>query len=245
MSPSLSLPSPTRIAPRFFDAVRGSALSADERQPFLASGREYWYSGPMRDGAMGCSLSHFGVWQTMIDEGIEAAVVLEDDAVPTSDGHGILADSLNALHGRRDRLDLVLLHKRSIRPLVRITGGNDGEPGLAILRYNDFGAESYFITARCAEYLLSKPERYLFEVDLFLQHWWRHDPHIDILHLEPALFQEEGRPSLIGYEDSPRYESSNLRHRIARQMNRWTDSLEKRIRFRGYASRARRRLAGG
>lgn len=234
---------PLGIKPRFHEAVSGKDLSESERAPFKGSGRERWREGPMRDGAMGASLSHFGVWQTMLDENLDAAVILEDDAIATSAGKSILNDRIDWLYGHRDRIDLVMLHQRNTRPFLRVDGKDGRDPGLGLCRYNDIGAESYFITSRCAQSLLTRQERYVFEVDAFLQHWWRHDPKIHVLHHRPPLFMEEGRPSQIGYEDTPVYRPNWVHHRIMRKCNRIRDSLFKRLRFGTYYNRARGRLA--
>ena len=234
---------PLGINPRFFDAVQGTALSVPERRPFQVSGREYYFDKPMSDGAMGCSLSHFGIWKTIIDDGLEAAVVLEDDAVVTDTGRSVVVERLNTLHEERERLDLVFLHRRFGRKSIPVDGDRGSGPSLALSCYSDIGTESYFITNRCARYLLARPERYRYEVDLFLQHWWRHDPEISILHHQPALFQEEGRPSQIRSAATPGFESNPLHHRFMRRFHRLSDSLRKRILFRGHVSRNRARFS--
>ena len=234
---------PLGVAPRFFDAIRGSTLPESERQPFSDSGREYWFDGPMREGAMGCCLSHFGVWQQILDEGIEAAVVLEGDADAIDPGRSDVGAMLNALYGRRGQLDLVFLNQRFNRQIVRVDGSSEGEAGLTLHRYSDIGADSYFITNRCARYLLTRPERYRFEVDCFLQHWWRHDPDIHILHHHPPLFKEMGRPSEIDYATTPRYPSNPLHHLMMRRVHRIGDSMKKRWLFMRYASCIRERFA--
>ena len=232
------------IEPCFFDAIPGANLSGEQREPFLTSGREYQFKGPLRDGAMGCSLAHFGVWQAILDEGIEAAVVLEDDAVAKTDSRNDIASRLNTLYQQRNHLDLVFLHRRWDRPFVRVDGSKNGEPGLILPRYSDLGAVRYFITASCARYLLSRPEKFRAEVDKYLQHWWHHDPEIRIVGLWPALFEFVGRrPSLIGYDNEPRFKFNPLHHILMRRVNRLVDSARKRAGFRGRVTRLRRHFS--
>lgn len=231
------------IEARFFDAVPGSSLKDEQKRPFLESGRELWSDGPLRDGAMGCSLAHFGVWRTILDEGHDAAVVLEDDAIAIPSSSGIILDRLNKLYERRDQLDLVFLHRRWNRPSVRVDGTGSGEPGLVVPRYSDLGAISYFMTARCARQLLSRPDRYRFEVDKIMHHWWRMHPNIHVLIHEPSLFSEGGRASKIGYDHEPQYDTISLVDRSIRRWNRLNDSLSKRLRFRRHVARIQNRLA--
>lgn len=231
------------VKPRFFDAISGNSLTETQRSLFSGSGREKWRDGPMRDGAMGASLSHFCVWQVILDEGLEAAVILEDDAVATAEGRNIVIERINWCYGHRDRLDLVMLHQRYPRPFLSIDGSDGLGPCVGLCRYSDIGAESYFITAECAGYLLARRDRYIFEVDAFLQHWWRHDKDVHILHHRPPLFEEEGRPSQIGYDTKPQYRPDRWMHRVTRVSNRIRDSFAKRIRFRTHAERVRTRFS--
>lgn len=38
-----------------------------------------WWKDPVTPGGMGCAISHINVWQKMIDEGVERALILEED----------------------------------------------------------------------------------------------------------------------------------------------------------------------
>lgn len=231
------------IKPRFFDAVCGATLAKEQRQPFIDSGREFWFKGPLRDGAMGCSLAHFGVWQTILGEGLDAAVVLEDDAVATRDGRRDLTGRINALYQERDKVDLVFLHQRWNRPIIRVDGSREGDTGLGVTRYSDLDALSYFMTASCARYLLSRPERFRSEVDKFMHHWWRHDSSFHALIHWPPLFEVGGRPSQIGYDDEQRYTSNPVHHIVMRRIHRLMDSALKKVRFMGQVLRLKRKFA--
>lgn len=70
------------IEGRFIDAVYGKKLSAEEIQrvydkqlAITECGRELTF------GEIGCTLSHLKIYQTMMDENIQQAVVLEDDVL--------------------------------------------------------------------------------------------------------------------------------------------------------------------
>lgn len=65
------------------EAVYGKMVPQDERR--RTSSRFWWWcirGIPMRDGEYGCAMSHLEVYRRMIDENINVACVLEDDAKP-------------------------------------------------------------------------------------------------------------------------------------------------------------------
>ena len=65
---------------RVLDAVDGRAMSEDERAAvYRADLHEPRYPFRIGPGEIGCFLSHRNAWQTMLDEGLDAALIIEDD----------------------------------------------------------------------------------------------------------------------------------------------------------------------
>ena len=65
---------------RVLDAVDGRAMSEDERAAvYRADLHEPRYPFRIGPGEIGCFLSHRNAWQTMLDEGLDAALIVEDD----------------------------------------------------------------------------------------------------------------------------------------------------------------------
>lgn len=65
---------------RVLDAVDGRAMSAAERAGvYRREMHEPRYPFEIGPGEIGCFLSHRKVWQAMIDDGLDAALVIEDD----------------------------------------------------------------------------------------------------------------------------------------------------------------------
>jgi GR25 family glycosyltransferase involved in LPS biosynthesis len=70
----------------YFEAVNGKALSEDELMELVTitgyktikEGRVLDYQLPSR-GAVGCALSHYRIWQKMIDNNYQNIIVFEDD----------------------------------------------------------------------------------------------------------------------------------------------------------------------
>ena len=228
------------LDPVFIDAVRGSTLDEKEKAPFMRAGREFIFATPMQDNAIGCALSHFKAWEAFIASGTPFALIFEDDAGPLEPN---ILPRIEELAAMADRLDVVILsNRREKLNRVKVKDLANGS-GLYALKYNDFGAESYFITQAAAENFLHHPRRYISEVDFLLHHWWHHDRQV--IHLLPPLFGEDGRTSTIGYKDIPGWPDDKLRHKLSRRFARAASSFRKRASFPGYVARIKARLNAG
>lgn len=65
-----------------FEAVYGRDLSCQERREKFSKWRSRLAIGAdMTDGELGCALSHLGIYRKMLGDGIDKAVVLEDDVI--------------------------------------------------------------------------------------------------------------------------------------------------------------------
>lgn len=80
-------------------AVRGSALSAEERARSFSPVRSFVASKARRlkDGEIGCALSHLAVYRKMIARGEDVALVLEDDVRLTDRFKAVLARALSKI----------------------------------------------------------------------------------------------------------------------------------------------------
>ncbi|MBP6562732.1 MAG: glycosyltransferase family 25 protein [Neisseriaceae bacterium] len=65
----------------FIPAVNGKALPLNQLKTLAA---DYDNSG-LTAGEIGCALSHIAIYQKMIDEGIDQALILEDDVILSGD----------------------------------------------------------------------------------------------------------------------------------------------------------------
>lgn len=74
------------VAYERFDAVNGKMLPIEERKKAVNYFRWWCAIGrPIVPAEIGCALSHYQLYQRMIDEGINHACILEDDVVLTDD----------------------------------------------------------------------------------------------------------------------------------------------------------------
>jgi glycosyl transferase, family 25 len=71
------------IIHRFFDAIDGRLLSADERER-LAPRSALIFDRSLTAGEIGCAASHFAMIRRLADESHDFVCIMEDDAVPLS-----------------------------------------------------------------------------------------------------------------------------------------------------------------
>ncbi|GEM_PF-208819 len=127
------------------EAVDGRRLDRAVRERvYRESGALATLGRPLTDGEIGCALSHLHVYRRMVDQGIETALVLEDD-VRFSDA---LMDVLGAMEGLPGDWEVVLLghHRRSSRARVTQASLWFRRPlteGIRIARFSEMGAGTY------------------------------------------------------------------------------------------------------
>lgn len=138
---------------RFIDAVDGrSGLSAEFAASADRQASERQMGRAMTDGEIACALSHRRVYDVMISEHIDHALILEDDAIPGPD----LTAFLEA--GGHLSAPLVLLYHSNARVMR--------EAGMAItetltarrLAVPCFGAVAYSLSRNTAQWLLDRSD---------------------------------------------------------------------------------------
>lgn len=68
-----------RIDYRVIEAVDGRSLAEDEKTPYSKSIALRDFGRELTPGEIGCALTHIKIWKLILDEGIEEALILEDD----------------------------------------------------------------------------------------------------------------------------------------------------------------------
>lgn len=64
---------------RVIEAVDGRSLAEDEKTPYSKSIALRDFGRELTPGEIGCALTHIKIWKLILDEGIEEALILEDD----------------------------------------------------------------------------------------------------------------------------------------------------------------------
>jgi GR25 family glycosyltransferase involved in LPS biosynthesis len=111
---------------------------------------------------LACTLSHHAIWSLMIERGLDAALVLEDDM--------LLAPALAALVARWNRDDVDLLRLETRRRRVMLGRAIDLSGGLTARQMlsHEAGTGAYLITRDLAARIIDDPRLARFPIDKFL-----------------------------------------------------------------------------
>lgn len=135
------------VAYERLEAVYGREISQEEKR--MNSSRFWWWcikGYPMRDGEYGCAMSHLNFYRRMIQDDLQVACVLEDDANPRT----CLPDVLQKLETSVDvgRPQVVLLSNHRAENV-------GGDFSMKRVRTGSF-TDGYVITLPAAKKLLEK-----------------------------------------------------------------------------------------
>ncbi len=179
----------------FFDAVDGRALSLDACPVYDGARRRRYFGRDMTRGELGCLMSHRAVYRKMLDEGLEAALVLEDDVLFEDDFPAVL----RALMTTPVPWDLIRflgsakIYRRGCRIVAPLLGGY----ALARLPSTHGGAHAYLIRRAAARRLYLHTERSWVPIDTLQGYCWRTGIESLVVHPAP-LRTDDAAGSTIG-----------------------------------------------
>jgi glycosyl transferase family 25 len=175
-------------------AVRGSELTEDViKSVYDASKNSKRYLKTLSVGEIGCYMSHRMAWQKIVDEQLDLAVVLEDDA--------LILDGFNAFLTSVTQLvnwDYIKLQGgrggRKTKESLRISGES------SLVRYDKTPTSclAQAISFQGAQKLLKNSQRFYRPVDVDIQLFWEKD--IDVLGLDPKIVDKANFDSDIDFQ---------------------------------------------
>jgi GR25 family glycosyltransferase involved in LPS biosynthesis len=121
----------------------------------------------LTDAEIACTISHFLIYEAIVAEGHEAALVLEDDAVIAPGFAGALAEDLAGLPADWDLLflgaccGLRVPHREAARRLYRMAPPRSR------------CADSYLISRRAAALILERAKPFTLVIDFLLGYWMK------------------------------------------------------------------------
>jgi len=124
------------LAATVVDAVDGDAVSSQEEVARLGASTLPGYCGHkntlphLTTGQLGCFMSHFAIWRHMVEEGIESALILEDDFDLQEDFARRLGEALE--EARHEDWNLMYLGRSPTEPDLRRVSPHVTEPGYTL-----------------------------------------------------------------------------------------------------------------
>jgi glycosyl transferase, family 25 len=176
------------------EAVRWSALS-DEKQGQLYSeslNRQQFHV-PLVGGEKGCYASHHKAWNWLVESGLPALVVLEDDVQLTPQLFDVI-NSLESINFRWDMIKLIGREKEKIRARKNLVKDID----LIEFRRVPSLTAGYIISRTGAMKLLKERKPFGRPIDVDLRYWW--ECNMRILGINPSclILDESSFTSSIG-----------------------------------------------
>jgi GR25 family glycosyltransferase involved in LPS biosynthesis len=204
---------PVRLMP----AIDGACLSAAEidavYRPGLFRPR---YPFSLRASEVACFLSHRAAWQAILDAGIEAGLIIEDDVVCDPRRFRAAIDMALAGMQRSDVIRLPVSPRGDRGPIVA------GSDGLALHRpaLPGLGMQAQIVGREAAARLLAATRVFDRPVDNLVQMQWLHGARV--LALQPAVVEEVSarlggsllHPSELPLADKLRREALRPLHRL-------------------------------
>ncbi|WP_438865508.1 glycosyltransferase family 25 protein [Neptunicella sp.] len=153
------------------EAVNGNALATNGLIPnYSATLNNRTYHKDLNYGEIGCYLSHRKAWQKIVDEGLNFAVILEDDFSLTGD----LTKAIEIAKTTHHQWDYIKLagHRRTRHP-IHIQNIDD----MQLVTYGKLPSQTcaQLVSLAGAKKLLAKSEQFGRPVDVDIQHWWEAD----------------------------------------------------------------------
>ena len=166
-------------------------------------------------GEIGCYLSHYNLWQRMVDENIECAMVLEDDATWDEDFFDTVLDLLKTNH----HWELVLLSSKDRRAdFVLCDVGN--KRNLIRHKRRAWGTVAYIIRRSGAEKLLDYCWEIRAGIDALYAEYWRNGVSFYLVDPPPAG-HSKATETLVGTLYRPRSVTEKIRGSVLRKLDRW------------------------
>lgn len=179
----------------FFTAIDGRAFDVPNHPIYNKDKRRLFFGRDLKGGELGVLLSHKALYQKIIDENIDRALIFEDDAM--LDDH--FKNALSALLKTDYSYDLVrFLGSKKVMKLQQYTVCYLQEIyKLNRLRTSPGGAFAYVITQRGAEKMLKLLDQIFLPIDTLMGHGWKNS--LNALVMSPGLAeQDQSQEQYIG-----------------------------------------------
>lgn len=179
----------------FFTAVDGRGFDVPTHPAYDVIKRRLYFGRDLKGGELGVLLSHRGIYQKMVDEKIEIALVLEDDVELYPDAPQVI----EALEdGPRDFELVRFLGSKKVAKLQQYSKRTVLDSySLNRLCTTPGGAHAYVITLSGAQKMLAATRENFLPIDTLMGHCW--STGVDAYIIQPGLSKQDAdQPQYIG-----------------------------------------------
>lgn len=224
------------ITAEFFPAVDGRRLTTEQRNRYSSSLARRIYGCDMNDSEIGCYLSHDAIYEKMIRENIETALILEDDIDCVRDLKMVIDDLM-----AQDSWQLVRLMSSRGRVVAPRTSrdygatlGKIGQRDLCRIDRGILGSCAYLIRMQAAEAMHQYGRSIFMPIDQTLDRFWENG--IVPLVLRPMpVWHRNDLQSDIGERGRLAGPEPDWRELLQRRVQRLLDAINKRVFWLSYS----------
>jgi len=138
------------IAHTFFQAIDGMELKEEQRVLYSPEAALKEHKRELVPGEIGCSLSHYFIYEKAVKENMESILILEDDAVLKQG----FQEALELIDQHKDEYDLILLGHRGGSVPSFWKRKKIGKYFLAPMVNRPYGTYGYWISQQGAKLLM-------------------------------------------------------------------------------------------
>lgn len=212
-------------------AVDGRNLRPEQRARYDSARARQVYGCDMTDNEIACYLSHLSIYTRMLEDGIDTALILEDDISCAPNLKKIVEDVLKLPRANWQVIRLQSTHGFVSRPTCELGRGNSvawaGEREIFRLRTTVLGGCAYLIQRSAAAAMLERSRRIFMPIDQTLDRYWENGIVPYVVRPMP-VWHEDLFASEIGRRGRQVQKVDKLTL-IRRRIQRNLDSLNKRI----------------
>ena len=181
----------------FFDAIDGRALSQSQVDAVFDKKNAEATWKPMNRGEIGCALSHLSVYEKIVNENIQSAIIFEDDAILNDDFMAVVEELIAKIPNNIDMVKLgygkAKFHWWQKQYVITAKYEINRMYGIVAM------AGAYYLTLECAKKMIAKNKPKIIRATDDITGDFLFGEH-ELYAMQPPLVTFADVESTIGYE---------------------------------------------
>ncbi|WP_120498304.1 glycosyltransferase family 25 protein [Kiloniella sp. EL199] len=207
----------------FYKAIDGRELDWKSIKNYAHSYRLKEFGKDMTPNEIGCYLSHFTLFERILNEGHEMALIIEDDVKITKELPAVLK-AIKNVKTPWDMIRLASSRDRKFEILEPITEIAD----LVKLKGNACGAVGYILNQSGAEKLCNYCKTIFHPIDIAMDRVWENKLQIRAVYPFPIV-HDNSVQSDIRSDSPPIQDPQKTIHKLRRKRRKIVDGINKRL----------------